>query len=53
MAQQVKELALTLLWLWLQLWCRFSPWPRNCHMLQVWPEKKKKKKKKLWLWRGV
>ena len=28
-AQQVKDLALSLLWLWLQLWCKFSPWPRE------------------------
>ena len=27
----------------LQLQLRFTPWPRNFHMLQVWPLKKKKK----------
>ena len=26
-------MALSLLWLWLQLWHRFSPWPRNFCML--------------------
>ena len=31
--QQVKDLALSLLWLWLQLWHAFSPWPRNFDML--------------------
>ena len=34
--------------LW-QLWCksqlqlRFNPWPRNFHILHIWPLKKKKK----------
>ena len=27
MALQAKDLELSLLWLWLLLWCRFSPWP--------------------------
>ena len=27
--QLVKGPALSLLWLWLQLWHRFNPWPRN------------------------
>ena len=31
-AQQVKDPALSLLWL------KFSPWPRNCYMLQVQPK---------------
>ena len=26
----------------LQLWLRFSPWPRNLHMLLVWPHTPKK-----------
>ena len=39
-AQQVKDLALLLLWLWLLLWCRFDPWPGNLCMLWVWPKKK-------------
>ena len=38
--QQVKDPALSLLWL------RFEPWPGNFHMLWVHPKKKKKKKKK-------
>ena len=42
MGQQVKDLA-SLLWLWLQLWSRFDPWPRNFHVLQVWPKKKDKR----------
>ena len=33
-AQWVKALVLSLLWLWLQLWCEFSPWPRSFCMLQ-------------------
>ena len=24
---------------------RFNPWPRNSHILPVWPKRKKKKKK--------
>ena len=39
MAQQVKDLALSLLQLGLQLWCGFDPWPRNFHMWWVWPKK--------------
>ena len=39
--QQVKDLALSLLWLWLQLWHVFDLWPRNFHMLQAWPKIKK------------
>ena len=34
--QQVKDLALSL------LWCRFSPWDGNFHMLQAWSKSKKK-----------
>ena len=44
MAPWVKDLILSLLWLSLQLWRGFDPWPRNFHML--WVQKKKKKKKK-------
>ena len=29
MAQRVKNLALSLLWLELLWWCRFDPWPGN------------------------
>ena len=46
MAQWVKDLALLQLWHKLQLWFRFSPWPRNFHMPWVQPLKKKKKRKK-------
>ena len=33
-AQWVKDLVLSLLQLGLLLWCRFSPWPENIHVLQ-------------------
>ena len=46
MVQWVKDLALSPLWLWLQLQSIFEPWPRNFHMLQEQPKKKKEKKKK-------
>ena len=42
MTQQVKDLELSLLWLWSLLWWGFDPWLRNFHMLQVWPICKKK-----------
>ena len=29
MAQRAKDLVSSLLWLWLQLWRRFNPWPRT------------------------
>ena len=29
MTHGVKDLALSLLWLWLRLWHGFYPWPRN------------------------
>ena len=40
--QWVKDLTLPQLWCRLQLQCRFSPWPGNFHMPQVWAKKKKK-----------
>ena len=40
MAQQVKDLALSLLWFKSLLWRKFNPWPRNIHMPQVWPKTK-------------
>ena len=46
MAQQVKDMVLSLLWFRSVLWCGFSPWPGNFHMLWVWQKKKKKKKRK-------
>ena len=39
MAQQVKDLTLSLLWLRVLLWCGFSLWPWNFHMLWAWPKK--------------
>lgn len=35
MAQQVKDLALSLLWPWLLLERGFHAWPGNFHMLRV------------------
>ena len=49
MAQWVKDLALPLLWLWLQLWCGFDPWPMNVHVPQ-YSKKKKRKKRKVENW---
>ena len=40
-AQWDKDLAVTLLWLWLLQRCRFDPWPGNFCMLGVWPKKQK------------
>jgi len=34
-AQQVKNLALSLQQLGSLLWCSFSPWPGDFHLLQV------------------
>ena len=51
-AQWVKDLAWSLLWLGSLLWCRFKPWLGNFHMLWAQPKKKKKKKKeKFCVWR--
>ena len=41
MAQQVKDLALLLLWFGSLLWCMFNPWPRNFCMLHSQQKKKK------------
>ena len=38
MAQQVKDLVVSLLWLWLLLWYGFNLWPKSLHMLQVQPK---------------
>ena len=38
MAQQVKNPALSLLWL------GFHPWPKNFHMSYVWPKEKEKER---------
>ena len=37
--QWFKNLALSLQWLMLLLWCKFSPWPGNFHMPWVQPNK--------------
>ena len=42
-AQQVKDLALLLLWLGSLLWHKFNHWPQNFCMLRVQQKKKKKK----------
>ena len=39
-AQQVKDLAWSLLWLGLLLWLGFDPWPGNFHMAQAQPTEK-------------
>ena len=51
MAQWVKDPALSLLWLWFQLWHRFNSWPREFCILWVQQNKQtnkhlKKKKTK-------
>ena len=43
-AQCVKDLALSLVWLKSLLWYGFYPWLRNFHIPQTWPKKKKKDK---------
>lgn len=42
-AQQVKDLGLSLLQHGLLLKCEFHPWPENLHMLQAWPNKQNRK----------
>ena len=46
MVQWVKDPTLLQLWHQSQLWLTFSPWPRNFHMLWVWPKKNQKEKRK-------
>ena len=41
--QLVKDPALSLLWVGLLLWCRFSPWPGNLCMPLVQGKKREKK----------
>lgn len=36
-AQQMKDLALSLLWLWSRLWPRLDCWLGNFCMLRMWP----------------
>ena len=45
-AQWVKDLALSLLWLGSLMWCGFHPWPGNFCTLWEQPKKKKKRKKR-------
>ena len=45
MAQEIKDLALSLEWLGLLLWYGFT-WPRHFSRTWVWPRKKKKKKER-------
>ena len=40
-AQWVKDLALSQLWLGSLLWCGIVPWPGNFHMPQVWSQTNK------------
>lgn len=40
MAQGVKDVVLSQLWLRSLLWCRFSPWPGNFYMVQTQGKKK-------------
>ena len=42
----VKELALSLLWLWSLLWCRFGPWLLTSACCRCSQKKKKEKKRK-------
>ena len=44
-AQQIKDLALSLQRLGSLLWHRVDPWPRNFHMPQVQQNKAKQKNK--------
>ena len=44
MAQQVKDLALSLQWLESLVWHGFDPWPRNFHMPRAQTKKKKERK---------
>ena len=41
MTQQVKDPMLSLLWLWLQLCCKFDTWLRNYHKPQAHPQMNK------------
>ena len=36
--QWVKDLALSLPWLWSLLWQMLDPWPKNFYMPQAWPK---------------
>ena len=45
MAQWVKDPALSLLWLRLQLWHWFYLWPQNFHIKKAWAKIKKERNK--------
>ena len=47
MAQRVKDLALSLQWLRLLLWCGFDPWPWEFAHAENAGKKKKKKKNQI------
>ena len=53
MAQQIKDLPLSLLWFESLLQHGFYPWSRNFCMLWLWQKKKKKKKADLEFFLGV
>ena len=46
-AKWIKHLVLPQLWHRLQLWLELDPWPRNFHVLRVWPNKEKKERKEI------
>ena len=46
MAQRVKDLALSTVWLGSPLWQGFDPWPGNSHIPWTWPKKAKNKQTK-------
>ena len=47
MAQWVKDLALSLLWLMSLLSCGFNPWPGKFCMIYAQPKRKERKEKKI------
>ena len=42
--QRVKDLVVSLLWLWSLLWHKFNSWAGNFRKLQPWPNKPQTKK---------
>ena len=45
MAQRVKDLELSLRWLWPPLWHELDCWPGDFYMSYVWLRKKKERRK--------
>ena len=43
-----QKSGISLLWFWLQLWCKFNPWPRNFCMPLVRPKTNKQTNKISW-----